>query len=525
MATNTRDQGKVSAPKAKVFISYSRKDMAFADRLDAALKARGFETLIDRTDIYAFEEWWKRVQALIGQADTIVFVLSPDAVRPETVALKEVAYAASLNKRFAPIVFRSVDDKSVPEALAKLNFIFFDDASRFDASADKLAEALRSDIGWIRRHTEFGEAARRWIDAGRAGGLLLRPPVLDQAEAWMAFRPSGAPSPSGETEAFIAASRKAEMASRRRSRILNVALYMMLVGIILGLVGWIKQDYLIAQWRWWAVTWPYARMNVWPYVLSTAKGQALKPGDSFKECAQDCPEMVVVPAGSFLMGSPPSENRPTEQPQHKVAIAKSFAVSKYELTFADWDACVAGGGCNGYKPNDQGWGRGQQPVLNVDWDDARQYVAWLSEVTGKTYRLLSEAEYEYAARAGTQTTYPWGDDIDLNGTAMTNCDHCGSKWDAQTAPVGSFAPNSFGLYDMVGNVFEWVEDCDHDNYDGAPTNGSAWIEGGNCDKRIVRGGSYGLPAVAVRSAVRIGLPTGSRGSIVSFRLARTLFVP
>src|SRR6516165_6364129 len=166
MASDTGGKKLQSQSKAKVFISYSRKDMAFADRLDAALTARGFEPLIDRTDIYAFEEWWKRVQALIGQADTVVFVLSPDAVRPGTVALKEIAFAASLNKRFAPIIFRPVEYKSVPEELAKLNFIFFDDASQFEQSADKLADALQTDIGWIRQHTEYGEAERRWSAVG-----------------------------------------------------------------------------------------------------------------------------------------------------------------------------------------------------------------------------------------------------------------------------------------------------------------------------------------------------------------------
>src|SRR5579863_5738140 len=129
-------------PKAKIFLSYSRKDMSFADRLEAALKARGFEPLIDRTEIYAFEDWWKRIEALIGRADTMVFVLSPDAVASE-VALKEVAHAASLNKRFAPIICRRTDDGAVPDALRRLNFIFFDDPARFVASADKLAEALK----------------------------------------------------------------------------------------------------------------------------------------------------------------------------------------------------------------------------------------------------------------------------------------------------------------------------------------------------------------------------------------------
>ena len=138
--------------KTKVFISYSRKDIEFADRMDAALKSRGFEPLIDRTEILAFEAWWQRVEVLIGRADTVVFVLSPDAVRPESIARKEVAFATSLNKRFAPIVFRPVEDKLVSEELAKLNFIFFDDQARFEQSADQLAKALNTDIGWI-RHT------------------------------------------------------------------------------------------------------------------------------------------------------------------------------------------------------------------------------------------------------------------------------------------------------------------------------------------------------------------------------------
>jgi hypothetical protein len=216
-------------PKAKVFISYSRKDLAFADRLDAALKVRGFEPLIDRTDIYAFEEWWKRVEALIARADTVVFVLSPDAVRPGTVALKEVEFAASLNKRFAPIVFRPVEDKSVPEALGKLNFIFFDDASRFEQSADQLAEALNTDISWIRQHTEFGDAARRWAQAKGPSGLLLRSPVLEEAERWIAGRPRGAPAPTEETQAFVRQSRQG--ATRRR----NVLTGSLAAGLVLAL--------------------------------------------------------------------------------------------------------------------------------------------------------------------------------------------------------------------------------------------------------------------------------------------------
>src|SRR5689334_11194399 len=236
--------------------------------------------------------------------------------------------------------------------------------------------------------------------------------------------------------------------------------------------------------------------------LSPTQEKALKPKDTFKECA-NCPEMMVVPAGSFMMGSPKGEpgRSADEGPQHTVTIARPFAVGRFSVTFEEWDACAADGGCNQmevlaglgkvirpYKPSDEGWGRGRRPVINVSWDDAKAYVAWLSRKTGKPYRLLSGSEYEYATRAGTQTAYPWGDAI---GTNNANCHACGSQWDAkQTAPVGSFAANGFGLYDMVGNVREWTEDCYHDTYSGAPTDGSAWIEGGNCYDRVVRGGSF-----------------------------------
>ena len=228
-----RDDSKAES-KAKIFISYSRKDMAFADRLEPALKARGFEVLIDRAEIYAFEDWWQRIEALITKTDTVVFVLSPDAVASE-VALKEVAFAASLNKRFAPIVVRQVDDKVVPETLRRLNFIFFDDATRLDDSMERLAEALTTDIDWVRKHTEFGTHAQRWSEAGRPGprGLLLRSPVLEEAERWIAARPANAPPPTETMQAFIAESRRA--ATQRRN-ILTGSLTAGLV-VALGLAG------------------------------------------------------------------------------------------------------------------------------------------------------------------------------------------------------------------------------------------------------------------------------------------------
>ena len=238
MAAGTERTGDAE-PKARIFISYSRKDMAFADRLETALKARGFEPLIDRTEIYAFEDWWKRIVALIGKADTVVFVLSPDSVVSD-VALKEVEYAASLNKRFAPIVCQRVADDAIPEALRRLNFIFFDNAADFDASAERLAEALQTDINWVRQHTEFGEAARRWSKAARPGGLLVRSPVLAEAERWIASRPRGAPEPTAETQAFVAASRRGT--TRRRNILTGSLAAGLVVALALaGLAYWQRQ--------------------------------------------------------------------------------------------------------------------------------------------------------------------------------------------------------------------------------------------------------------------------------------------
>jgi len=524
--------------KTRVFISYSRKDMVFADKLEGALKARGFEVLIDRQEIYAFEDWWNRIQVLIGQSDTVVYLLSPNSVKSE-VALKEVAYAASLNKRLAPIVYRRVDDSVVPDQLRRLNFIFFDGPEQFEASADKLGDALGTDIGWVRQHTEYGEAERRWSTAGRPNSLLFRSPTLDVAEYWMASRPAPAPEPTNEIRAFLVASRQGARSSQRLRRFVIASIFTLLVAIIIGLVGWINQAYIADQWRWWASERPFLAANIWPYVLSPRAEQALKPGDTFRECqprqqnTDYCPDMVVVLAGTFEMGSARIDKNGygSEFPQHRVTIAKAFAVSKFELTFAEWDSCFPGGGCSPYKPDDEGWGRQGQPVINVNWDDARQYVAWLSKVTGKTYRLLTEAEYEYATRAGTTTAYPWGDDIKTNGKAMANCDKCGSEWDdKQTAPVGSFPPNKFGLYDMVGNVWEWVEDCYYPAYEfeisegkevWAPADGSAWT-GENCKNRVVRGGDWSGSPDFLRSPRRASLAADFRFAKLGFRVARTL---
>jgi formylglycine-generating enzyme required for sulfatase activity len=252
---------------------------------------------------------------------------------------------------------------------------------------------------------------------------------------------------------------------------------------------------------------------------------AAGPGLDFKECPNGCPVMVVVPAGRFIMGAPDDEmgspddepdRNATEGPLHEVTIAK-FAVSKFEVTFDDWDACVSAAACPRVPDS---WGRGAMPVINVSWRDAKQYVGWLSQVTGNEYRLLAEAEWEYAARAGANTPYSWGEDP---AVGEANCNGCGSQWDLkQTAPVGSFKPNTFGLHDMHGNVWEWVEDTWHENYAGAPGDGSAWLQGGDTNYRVARGGSWRNESELVRAAVRVKRNINVQFDTLGFRVARTI---
>ena len=233
---------------------------------------------------------------------------------------------------------------------------------------------------------------------------------------------------------------------------------------------------------------PAAPAPVIPAVGSSFRDQLSGGGEG--------PEMVVIPAGRFRMGDLSGTGFDREKPVHEVVMARPFALSKYEVTFADYDKFT-----HPNKVDDRGWGRGRRPVINVSWDDANEYSAWLSAETGKRYRLPTEAEWEYAARAGSTTKYSWGNDIGQN---RANCNDCGSQWDnRQTAPVGSFAPNAWGLYDMHGNVWEWVQDCWNKSYAGAPRDGNAWTSG-DCSQRVIRGGSWSNAPWLLRSAARDG---------------------
>jgi formylglycine-generating enzyme required for sulfatase activity len=289
----------------------------------------------------------------------------------------------------------------------------------------------------------------------------------------------------------------------------------------------------------------------------------LKPGSVFKDC-EICPEMVVIPAGRFVMGAPPGEEereklpenfRNRSQPQHDVKIS-SFMAGRYEITVGQYRAFAmatnrsSNGGCfvwngtewkndtskdwrsTGFPQNDS------HPVACVSFDDAMAYVQWLQQKTGQSYRLLTEAEWEYAARAETRTARYWGDDANVScayanvldlkakttipgasnwATATFNCD----DGFAYTAPVGSFKANGLGLYDMLGNVWEWTQDCWNDNYAGAPTDGSAWTAG-DCSRRVARGGSWSINPQYLRAAYRGRYATANRNDFGGFRVARSL---
>ena len=272
----------------------------------------------------------------------------------------------------------------------------------------------------------------------------------------------------------------------------------------------------------------YARIKEEARKLSAEGTTALKQtpkasdkmGREFQDCPA-CPKMMVVAAGSFLMGSIGEISYPNERPQHKVTFETPFAIGKYEVTFSEWNACVDDSDCD--KDVDPGNKRNNLPVADVSWKDAVDFTKWLARNTGKTYRLPSEAEWEYAARAGSNKDYPWGDEI---GIGKANCNLCGGEWGdgKRTSPVGTFPANAFGLHDTHGNVWEWVQDPWHDHYFGARTDGSVWIQGGNTARRVIRGGSfdYNVDQLRMRTAARLAYGVNYRRDNLGFRVARDL---
>jgi formylglycine-generating enzyme required for sulfatase activity len=548
--------GNRAHDKLKVFISYARKDEVFAQNLTAGLEAGGFEVLLDSHDIAPGEDWEMRLGRLLEAADTIVFVISPDAITSDRCAW-EVERTVVLKKRLLPVVWCRVDETLIPTQLQRLNYVFFDRPQAFGASLLALATALRTDLSWIREHTRIGEAASRWHSRGRIDALLMRGEELVAASDWLKAQPKFAQEPTQLMHEYIRASEIEETARESNERLrldqmaaaqeerekafarerealeqaraalrktqrAQRAIGVLLAGIFVGMLGVMNQTFVLRQVNWFWTMRPFMMANFRPNVLSPVQERALRPGQEFRECGKDCQTMVVVPAGSFVMGSPDVERgrRRNEGPRQQIEIAGQFAVSKYPVTFAEWDACTAVGGCP--KLADSSLGRGTKPVINVTWEEANKYAEWLSRMTGQNYRLLTEAEFEFAARAGTDTAFPWGDNI-VEGKA--NCVRCGNKSvNPGPTPVGQFSANAFGLFDMHGNVAQWVEDCYFDSLDGIPSNGKARTAN-DCGRHVVRGGGWGSGAEGIRSAVRSFGTLPHLDFDIGFRVARTLQTP
>jgi formylglycine-generating enzyme required for sulfatase activity len=381
-------------------------------------------------------------------------------------------------------------------------------------------------------------AARDWNANARGRSWIAHlGERLDEAQALHA-RPDIAAKLDKIDLDYLADCANSERAARRQRRFVFGSITALVFAVIGGLTFRLNEDRVRAEWNWIFTMKPYMEKHFRPFVLTAKAEGELKAGQTFRECDKDCPTLTVVPPGSFMMGSDlDDKDRYINEELHGAYIGYRFAVSINNVTVADWNACVRTHGCpfriysdfhatqrqqSLRKPFDPS----REVVVNLNWNDAQTYVAWLFDMTGKHYRLLSETEWEYAARAGASTAYYWGSKFEKG---YANCAGCGSEWDnTTTSPAGSFAPNLFGLYDMAGNVWQWVEDCVNGGGDGdykkTPVDGRAWVYA-ECPRHYLRGGSYTRPPRNIRVTARLPTSTDEQSIYVGFRVVRDLDQP
>ena len=516
---------------ATIFITYSSKDQKVARTICAALENRGLSCWISSRNVKPGQNFQEQIFEAIHAAKIMVLVFTANANNSNEIK-KELALASQNNLVVIPVRVEDViPSGAFAYELATRQWIdMFDDwensittlveliASTIDehSSHDRaVAAPERSTVGALDEaptRRKVGRLSNRALLMAAIFGVVL----VGSVGVWVAdiYRPLVSPVPTPvqpPTTTTVPTSPLPVQPSTPKQAPVPSA----------------PMPPTVAPAQPAATPFPIVIA-----ALSPEHERALKPKDTFKECDK-CPEMIVVPAGSFMMGSPANElNRNhNEGPQHGVTFARQFSVGEFALTFDEWDACVADGGCDGYQPDDQGWGRGRQPVINVSWADAKAYVAWLAKKTGKPYRLLSEAEREYVTRAGTKTSFWWGSSISSSQANYDGNYTYGNgvkgEYRGRTVPADSFAPNPWGLYQVHGNVWDWTEDCFHVDYaegrlnGGPPGDGAAWTSD-DCSLRVVRGGSWVVGPQSLRAASRSGYTTDDRRAGDGVRVARTL---
>ena len=476
------------------FISYSREDKLAADAACATLEAAGIRCWIAPRDISPGAEWGEAIIEAIDHSPVMVLIFSSNANESRQIR-REVERAVSQGVTIVPVRVEQVEPtRSLAYFMAGVHWL--------DALTPPLEQHLQ----------RLALSIKAFLRAAPAN-TPSEPEETQPVPAPAAIRVPPSAATLGRVSGAAA---RAGRPFRRKPAAIAIVIAAAVLAVVLALTlaGVFK-----APPSQQAATPPSPAGQALTQPAPAQPAPAPQPaaGQSFRDCA-DCPEMVVVPPGQFMMGSDASDgdSRDNERPRHAVTVKAAFAVGKYHVTRAEYAKFVHATGHS--TRNDCPNFTDRDPVVCVSWDDAKAYIAWLSKTTGQGYRLLTEAEWEYAARAGKTTARYWGDAI---GKGNANCDGCGSRWDNKsTSPAGSFAPNPFGLYDMLGNAYQWVEDCYHGNYAGAPGDAAAWDSGARTI-RVSRGGSWNSYPWSLRAAFRYdGSPI--RSTVIGFRLARTV---
>ncbi len=484
----------------KIFISYSREDRDRVRPLAEALEKQGWTVEWD-PELRARKRYADIIEGELDDAFCVIVLWSKHSVRSRNVK-NEATFALKGNK-LLPVMIDKVD---IPLEFKRFNTLDLsgwqgetDDPQLerlFDSVRQIISASIESDdeSATISRQRQENKKTDPDFFSGTSDGSTISTPEQQSVEEPV----SDSMMPEEKAKRRFRFPASIDLLQLFRASLIAVVAIAAVAGSVTA-----------------------ARIGIAEMGVTRALSSAVQPCTSVPG---EGPQMVIIPSGVFKMGSAAGDaNADSDEfPAHNVSISKDFAIGRCEVTHEAFARFAEATGRE--LPPDNGWGRGRQPVTDVAWQDAVAYTEWLSEQTGKRYRLPTEAEWEYVARAATDTKYWWGDDIQQDGQVWANCRGCGSQWDGkQTAPVSSFDPNAFGVYDTAGNVWEWVQDCWHEDYQGAPAGGSALqADRGDCGRRVIRGGSWSDVPRYLRSAFRYWNIPDFRDNGLGFRLAQDL---